>query len=55
MFREETKSILPKFFHKISEVELPNSFYQSTITLIKETQSREKRHHQKSKTTGKYH
>ena len=35
IFREEPTSILLKLFHKIAEEgQLPNSFYEATITLI---------------------
>ena len=33
-FREELTPILLKFFQKIAEGKLPNSFYEATITLI---------------------
>ena len=34
-FREELTPILPKFFQKIADGKLPNSFYEATITRIR--------------------
>ena len=48
-FREELTPILFKLFQKIAEGELPNSFYEATITLIPKPKIT-----QKEKTTGQY-
>ena len=50
--REELTPILLKLFQKIAEEgKLPNSFYEATITLIKNLTKIP----QKKKTTGQYH
>jgi len=52
-FRQELMLILLKFFQKIAEKgTLPNSFYETTITLI---QKPDKGNIHKKKTTGQYH
>ena len=52
-FREELTSILVKLFQKIAdEGELPNSFYEATITLIPKP---DKDVTQKKKNTAQYH
>ena len=51
-FREELTPILLKLFQNIAgEDELPNSFYEATITLI----SKPDKDATKKKTTGQYH
>ena len=51
-FREELTPILLKLFHKIAqEGQLPNSFYEATITLI----PNHTKMPQKKKTAGQYH
>ena len=51
-FREELTPILLKLFQKIAEDgKLPNSFYESTITLIPKPD----KDATKKKTTGHYH
>ena len=51
-FREELTPILLKLFQKISEEgNLPNSFYEATITLIPKPEKGATR----KKTTGQYH
>ena len=52
-FREELTPILLKLFQKIAEEgTFPNSFYETTITLIPKP---DKDNTQKKKTTGQYH
>ena len=51
-FREELTPILLKFFQKIAEEgNLPNSFYEATMTLLSKTDKVAT----KKKTTGQYH
>ena len=51
-FREELTPILLKLFQKLAEEgKLPNSSYESTITLIQN----QTKMPQKKKTTGQYH
>ena len=51
-FREELTPVLLKLFQKITEeCQLPNSFYESTITLIPKPD----KDATKKKTTGQYH
>ena len=51
-FRGELTPILLKFFQKIAEEsELPNSFYEATITLIPKPD----KNATKKKTIGQYH
>ena len=53
IFREELTCILLKLFQKTAEEgNLPNSFYEATITLIPKP---DKDATQKKKTTGQYH
>ena len=52
-FREESVSIFLKLLKKIAEEgNLPNSFYEATITLIPKP---DKHNTHKKKTTGQYH
>ena len=51
-FKEKLTPILLKLFQKIAEKdELPNSFYEATITLIPKSEKMP----QKKKTIGQYH
>ena len=52
-FREELMPMLLKLFPKVTEEEtLPNSFYDTTITLLPKP---DKGNTQKKKTIGQYH
>ena len=55
-FREELTPILLKLFQKVAEEsQLPNSFYEATITLTPKTNKDATKKKKKKKTTGQYH